>query len=52
MDFGKYLFEQNKKNQSAKRKQKQVHVESHLEIQRPGDGAQGTRCTAPCAGQR
>jgi translation initiation factor IF-3 len=26
MDFGKYLFEQNKKNQSAKRKQKQVHV--------------------------
>jgi translation initiation factor IF-3 len=26
MDFGKYLFEQNKKHQSAKRKQKQVHV--------------------------
>ena len=26
MDFGKYLFEQNKKNQSAKRKQKQVHI--------------------------
>ena len=26
MDFGKYQFEQNKKNQSAKRKQKQVHV--------------------------
>ncbi len=26
MDFGKYLFEQNKKNQHAKRKQKQVHV--------------------------
>ena len=26
MDFGKYLFEQNKKNQSAKRKQTQVHV--------------------------
>ncbi len=26
MDFGKYLFEQNKKNQAAKRKQKQVHV--------------------------
>ena len=26
MYFGKYLFEQNKKNQSAKRKQKQVHV--------------------------
>ena len=26
MDIGKYLFEQNKKNQSAKRKQKQVHV--------------------------
>lgn len=26
MDFGKYLFEQNKKSQSAKRKQKQVHV--------------------------
>ena len=26
MDFGKYLFEQNKKNQTAKRKQKQVHV--------------------------
>ncbi len=26
MDFGKYLFEQNKKQQSAKRKQKQVHV--------------------------
>ncbi len=26
MDFGKYLFEQNKKSQSARRKQKQVHV--------------------------
>ena len=26
MDFGKYQFEQNKKAQSAKRKQKQVHV--------------------------
>ncbi|MCH7503010.1 MAG: translation initiation factor IF-3 [Proteobacteria bacterium] len=26
MDFGKYLFEQNKKAQSAKRKQKHVHV--------------------------
>ncbi len=26
MDFGKYLFEQKKKAQSAKRKQKQVHV--------------------------
>ena len=26
MDFGKYLFEQNKKAQSAKRKQKQVQV--------------------------
>jgi translation initiation factor IF-3 len=26
MDFGKHLFEQNKKAQSAKRKQKQVHV--------------------------
>lgn len=26
MDFGKYVFEQNKKAQSAKRKQKQVHV--------------------------
>ena len=26
MDFGKYLFEQNKKQQSARRKQKQVHV--------------------------
>ena len=26
MDFGKHLFELNKKNQSAKRKQKQVHV--------------------------
>ena len=26
MDFGKYLFEQNKKNQTAKRKQKQVHI--------------------------
>jgi translation initiation factor IF-3 len=26
MDFGKYLFEQNKKSQSAKRKQKHVHV--------------------------
>ena len=26
MDFGKYLFELNKKSQSAKRKQKQVHV--------------------------
>ena len=26
MDFGKYLFEQSKKAQSSKRKQKQVHV--------------------------
>jgi len=26
MDFGKYLFEQNKKHQTAKRKQKQVHI--------------------------
>ncbi len=26
MDFGKYLFEQNKKAQQSKRKQKQVHV--------------------------
>ena len=26
MDFGKYVFEQNKKAQSARRKQKQVHV--------------------------
>ena len=26
MDFGKYLFEMNKKAQSARRKQKQVHV--------------------------
>ena len=26
MDFGKYQFEQNKKAQSARRKQKQVHV--------------------------
>lgn len=26
MDFGKYLFEQNKKSQAAKRKQKQVHI--------------------------
>jgi len=26
MDFGKYLFEQNKKAQNSKRKQKQVHV--------------------------
>jgi translation initiation factor IF-3 len=26
MDFGKFLFEQNKKSQSAKRKQKQVQV--------------------------
>ncbi len=26
MDFGKHLFEQNKKAQAAKRKQKQVHI--------------------------
>ena len=26
MDFGKFIFEQNKKAQSARRKQKQVHV--------------------------
>ena len=26
MDFGKFQFEQNKKQQSSKRKQKQVHV--------------------------
>ena len=26
MDFGKYIFEQNKKSQSSRRKQKQVHI--------------------------
>lgn len=26
MDFGKYLFEQNKKSHAARRKQKQIHV--------------------------
>ena len=26
MDFGKFVFEQNKKAQSARRKQKQIHV--------------------------
>lgn len=26
MDYGKFVFEQNKKAQSAKRKQKQIHV--------------------------
>jgi len=26
MDFGKFIFEQNKKSQSARRKQKQIHV--------------------------
>lgn len=26
MDYGKYLFEENKKKQAAKKKQKQVHV--------------------------
>ncbi len=26
MDFGKYVFEQNKKSQSARRKQKQIQV--------------------------
>lgn len=26
MDFGKYIFEQSKKSQSSKRKQKQVHI--------------------------
>ena len=26
MDYGKYLFEQNKKAHSARRKQKQIHV--------------------------
>ena len=26
MDYGKYAFEQNKKKQAAKRKQKQIHV--------------------------
>jgi len=26
MDFGKFLFEQNKKAHSAKRKQKQIHI--------------------------
>ena len=37
MDFGKFVFEQNKKAQSAKRKQKQVHVK---EIKfRPGTDA-------------
>jgi translation initiation factor IF-3 len=37
MDFGKYIFELNKKAQTAKRKQKQVHVK---EIKfRPGTEA-------------
>lgn len=37
MDFGKYLFEQNKKAQTSKRKQKQVHIK---EIKfRPGTEA-------------
>ena len=36
MDFGKYLFEQNKKAHSAKRKQKQIQVK---EVKfRPGTG--------------
>ena len=26
MDFGKYQFEQNKKSQAAKKKQKQIHI--------------------------
>jgi translation initiation factor IF-3 len=26
MDYGKYVFEQNKKNHAAKKKQKQIHV--------------------------
>jgi len=26
MDYGKFKFDQNKKNQSAKKKQKQIHV--------------------------
>ena len=26
MDYGKFVFEQNKKAQSAKRKQKQIHI--------------------------
>jgi translation initiation factor IF-3 len=26
MDFGKFVFEQNKKAQSARRKQKQIHI--------------------------
>ena len=82
MDFGKYLFELNKKAQSAKRKQKQVHVKeikfrpgtdegdyqiklrkltefleygdkckSHVEIQRPRDGAPGPGCQIAGQGQ-
>jgi translation initiation factor IF-3 len=36
MDYGKFLFEQNKKAHSAKRKQKQIHVK---EVKfRPGTG--------------
>ena len=36
MDFGKFLFEQNKKAHSAKRKQKQIHIK---EVKfRPGTG--------------
>jgi translation initiation factor IF-3 len=26
MDYGKYIFEQNKKKQAAKKKQKQIHI--------------------------
>ena len=36
MDYGKFLFEQNKKAHSAKRKQKQIHVKAvsytHLDV--------------------
>ena len=45
MDFGKYLFELNKKAQSARRKQKQVHVK---EIKfRPGTDEGDYQVTRP-----
>src|SRR5215469_6700199 len=50
MDYGKFLFEQNKKAHSAKRKQKQIQVKEVKFRPRTGDGAPGHRAQAPGSG--
>jgi hypothetical protein len=62
MDFGKFLFEQNKKAHAAKRKQKQIQIkevklpagrrqgQGDHEVPRPRNGTSGSRPRTPAAG--